>query len=244
MKHFFSCCFLFLRRHACFFCCVIAGCCAGVFGAVAGIITGVILEKIIIRFLEERHLLKVLEEGKNVQIKGEPFAGAFFVSALTVFCLNDIENSVYQLKTFFGNKGDWLLYCRVAGSCRGINGDLLVECLSSAIKKSEGKAVPLQEIFRLLSAVEFLWNENERGERPSKYLASLLDYNYISDEIAGAYRVLGLNPGDSLEKVKAAHRKLAAKFHPDVSLSEDSQSSLSSFVRIQTAYETILHQLS
>ena len=200
------------------------------------------IEKIKFRFIEEKRIISLLEEGHYRNIKDEPFPGALCVSALAFLCLHDIENAVFQLRNVFGNSYIWHLYCRCASSCPALNEDLLVECLSSIIKNN--KNVPVQNIFRLLSSVEFLWDEKKRGQRPSKYLAELLDYKYISDELADAYRVLGLEPGSDIEKVRAAHRKLAAKFHPDVSIDENKKSSLSSFVRIQTAYETIVRQLS
>lgn len=244
-------------RHACLLICFLIGCFAGVWGIFCGLATGFLLEKVLFRFFEERSLRKALEDGRYENIKGESFPGAFYVSALAVYCLRDTENAIYQLKTVFGIENDWYVFCRAASSCQSLNGDLLVECLASALRKKIEKEgthkVPLQNIFRLLGAAEFVWDENLRGEKPSHYLAELLNYSYVSDEIAAAYRVLGLTPGASLEKVREAHRKLAAKFHPDavsISGSEDNASNtsasnaLSTFIRIQTAYETIVHQLS
>lgn len=248
MKKIFSDSVLsFLKSHICLIICFAIGCLAGFLGIAGGLAAGIILEKILIHFGEEKNLRKALEEGRFENIKGEPFSGALYVCALAVFCLKDIENAVYQLRAVFGTDTDWYIYCRAAWGCEGMNGDLLVECLSSAIKKAKQQncsEIPLPDIFRLLGSAEFLWDENERGTKPSRYLAELLDYQYVTDEIADAYRVLGLNPGDSLEKVKAAHRKLAAKFHPDANGGSDSENSLSSFVRIQTAYEAIVLQLS
>ncbi|QTQ15090.1 J domain-containing protein [Treponema parvum] len=183
-----------------------------------------------------------------------------------------MENSVYQLKSVFGKKEDWYIFCRAAYTAKELNGDLLVECLAASIKKSsENKkekidfvcahgqddvsiSVIVHDVFRLLSAAEFLWDEKLRGEKPSHYLAELLNYTYVSDEIAAAYRVLGLNPGADIKKVRTAHRRLAAKFHPDAAGADiadksaaeyhktNSGDGISSFMRIQAAYETILHQ--
>ena len=262
---FFRQIYAFCKSHWCFLLCAALGLCAGLFGFVMGIIIGIILEKIKIRYLEEKRLIKALEDGRYEKIWGEPFSGALYVSALAFLCLKDIECAVFQLKTIFasyGNYNTWNLYCRCASMSPALNEDLLVECLSSVIRGKNASAtekndfsddyksssqVPVQDIFRLLSSVEFMWDEKTRGQKPSAYLAELLNYKYISDELADAYRVLGLKPGDSMEKVKSVHRKLAAKFHPDVSdafAAPDKKNSLSSFLRIQAAYETIVRQLS
>ncbi|WP_210119997.1 J domain-containing protein [Treponema parvum] len=262
----------FFYRHAVFFICTAIGCLAGLWGVLCGFLTGAIFDRILIGFLEERRLRKILDEGRFVSILNESFPGAFYVAALTVFCLHDMENSVYQLKSVFGKKEDWYIFCRAAYTAKELNGDLLVECLAASIKKSsENKkekidfvcahgqddvsiSVIVHDVFRLLSAAEFLWDEKLRGEKPSHYLAELLNYTYVSDEIAAAYRVLGLNPGADIKKVRTAHRRLAAKFHPDAAGADiadksaaeyhktNSGDGISSFMRIQAAYETILHQ--
>lgn len=243
----------FILRHICIICGALIGCFAGLWGFLGGLVSGILLEKILMRFLDEQHLRKALEEGRFENIKGEFFPGALYVGALAVYCLHDTDNAVYQLKSILGRENDWYLFCRAASSCSGLNGDLLVECLASALKKANGnsksKEIPLHDIFRFLGSAEFLWDEDARGNKPSKYLAELLNYSYVSDEISDAYRVLGLSPGDDMEKVRSAHRKLAAKFHPDAHVFDDAssantQNDLSSFVRIQTAYETIVRQLS
>lgn len=240
--------FAFLRRHTGIICCSVIGCFAGFFGLLCGFTSGMLLEKICFRFFAEQHLRKALEEGRFENIKGESFPGALYTAALAVYCLRDMDNAVYQLKTTLGKKDDWYVFCRAAFACKSLNGDLLVECLASALRKSielKGEsALPLQNIFRLLGAAEFLWDENARGIKPSKYLAELLNYTYVSDEIADAYRVLGLPTGASMEKVRSAHRKLAARYHPDKNASSNAETDLSTFVRIQTAYETIVRQLS
>lgn len=249
--------FSFCRRHLCVLLCTISGSFAGILGLICGFFAGMIFEKILGSLLEEKRLASFLEAGRLENFAGQGFPGALYVSALVMFCLDDVEDSVFQLKSFLGNGCDWNLYCRCARRCKPLNNDLLVECLSAIIRRetsSSGKNVrrdlecskkiPVSAIFRLLNSVEFLWNANSRGRRPSDYLSELLEFQCESDEIADAYRVLGLEPGDSLKKVREAHRRLAAKFHPDVNAGGDAEKNLASFVRIQTAYETIVRQLS
>ena len=89
-----------------------------------------------------------------------------------------------------------------------------------------------------------LWDENKNGEKPSKYLAQMLNYRYLSDDIIAAYKTLGLSPDSDIKEVKAAHRKLAAKFHPDKTDCNHSKNNSEAFMKIQSAYELILHQLS
>ncbi|QTQ15525.1 J domain-containing protein [Treponema parvum] len=273
----------FFYQHAGLFICTAVGCFAGLWGVLCGLVTGAVFDRILIGFLEERRLRRVLDDGRFVGVLNESFPGAFYAAALTVFCLHDMENSVYQLKSVFGKKEDWHVFCRAAYTAKELNGDLLVECLAASLKKSEGNGAenkkdfaaayghigqdaghngarvsPVNDIFRLLSAAEFLWDEKLRGEKPSHYLAELLNYTYVSDEIAAAYRVLGLDPETDIKKVRSAHRRLAAKFHPDsagadiadktaaeyhkANSSDGISSGISSFMRIQAAYETILHQ--
>ena len=50
------------------------------------------------------------------------------------------------------------------------------------------------------------------------------------------YRVLGLQPGASLDQVKSAYRRLAKQYHPDFA----GERALSRFLAIQQAYETLV----
>jgi DnaJ-class molecular chaperone with C-terminal Zn finger domain len=96
----------------------------------------------------------------------------------------------------------------------------------------------MRNVFTMLKTAECSWNEERESEKPSRYLAGLLDYHYVSGELSSAYHTLGLVPGATPEQVRAAHRKLAAKFHPDSSAADSG-----SFMRVQSAYELILRQL-
>ncbi len=52
------------------------------------------------------------------------------------------------------------------------------------------------------------------------------------------YRTLGLRTGASFDDVKAAYRKLARKYHPDVN--PDDQRAQDRFIRVTKAYEALL----
>ena len=136
-----------IKNNFFFFSCMIVGMLTGVCGAVAGAIIGIILEKIIFRFLEERKLIKILENGSYTQIKGEPFSGAIYLSALTVLCLENAKDASALLNKTFTNDAIWDNYCTLAES-KTLSKDLLVECLSSAIKNN--KEVPVQKIFKVM----------------------------------------------------------------------------------------------
>ena len=56
--------------------------------------------------------------------------------------------------------------------------------------------------------------------------------------LADYYRTLGLRTGASFDEVKAAYRKLARKYHPDVN--PDDQRSHDRFIKITKAYEALL----
>ena len=56
--------------------------------------------------------------------------------------------------------------------------------------------------------------------------------------LADHYRTLGLRTGASFEDVKAAYRKLARKYHPDVNPND--QRSQDRFIKVTKAYEALL----
>ena len=56
--------------------------------------------------------------------------------------------------------------------------------------------------------------------------------------LADHYRTLGLRTGASFDDVKAAYRKLARKYHPDVN--PDDQKSQDRFIKVTKAYEALL----
>ncbi|MEM1253215.1 MAG: J domain-containing protein [Cyanobacteria bacterium P01_H01_bin.21] len=56
--------------------------------------------------------------------------------------------------------------------------------------------------------------------------------------LADHYRTLGLRTGASFDEVKAAYRKLARKYHPDVN--PDDQKANDRFIRVTKAYESLI----
>lgn len=234
---------LFLKRHICFILCCTAGILAGVWGFFAGCAVGLLIELILLRSSEEKNIRHLLEQGTPGIIDGEPFPGAVYVSAIVFSGLNNEQNAVHCLRTVFEKypDADWSTFCRAAASVEGGNEDLYTECLAALIRKNDMKKTEtvelLQNIFSVLTAAEYARTEKD-GKKPSKYLAELLDYTYVSSELSAAYHVLGLEPGADSAAVKAAHRKLAAACHPDKSGGRSAE-----FEKIQNAYELIEHRL-
>ncbi len=188
-------------------------------------------------FLIQKKWRQAAENGTFADVKKEPFPGALCLCALIQSCTGDNNFSARILENVFGRRKDeWQSMAKSVSFARSLNRDLLVENLVSILKKqneSESAAL-LPGIFRALTAAEFMWNEKQ-GDKPSEYLKTLLRYSLIKDEKADAYRVLGLEPGASAEKIRRAHRKLAAKYHPDTGSGEN----LEMFMKIQTAYELL-----
>lgn len=63
-----------------------------------------------------------------------------------------------------------------------------------------------------------------------------------TENLAGEYRLLGLEPGAPLELVRKTYRALAAQFHPDTGAplsAEQRKASEEAFLRIRAAYERI-----
>jgi hypothetical protein len=214
---------------------------AGVWGSAAGFASGLFVTFISMRIRDEKEWRKAVEQGNSSGIHGEPFPGALYICALTVNCLGDSAEAARLIKKMFGKEfhADWNSLCRSAAAARQLNGDLLVECLANIIRKRENQfsSVMIRSIFTLLESAEFSWDKKQETEKPSRYLAELLDYKYISDALSTAYDVLGLESGATIEQVRAAHRRLAAKYHPDIRMSDSD-----AFMRVQAAYELILHQ--
>lgn len=59
--------------------------------------------------------------------------------------------------------------------------------------------------------------------------------------LADYYRTLGLRTGATFDDVKAAYRKLARKYHPDVN--PDDQQAQDRFIKVTKAYEALLELL-
>jgi hypothetical protein len=237
--------FLF-KQYGCIIICTAAGTFAGFWAGAAGLAAGIFLCLIQKRFSDEKFWKKALEQGTTAIVHGEPFPGALYICALTVCSLGDYREAARLLKNTFGAEyhADWNSLCRGAFSAPPLNSDLLIECLANIIGKNEAVFTPavIKKIFILLNTAEFSWEQKQEAEKPSRYLAELLDYRYVNDELSAAYCVLGLASDASMEQVKTAHRKLVARFHPD--RTDGMTADADVFLRVQSAYEVILHQQS
>lgn len=188
-------------------------------------------------YLIQKNWRKCAESGKFSSVKKEPFTGALCLAALVHSCVNDAAFSAKILESVFGRRMDeWNSITKSVSDATSLNRDLLVENLVSIIRKQNDnyKLTYIPLIFKCLSAAEFMWNAKDQGEKPSEYMKTLLNFSIVSDEKADAYRILGLEPGAPAEKVRRAHRKLAARFHPD-----NGSGNLEMFMKIQTAYEML-----
>lgn len=179
--------------------------------------------------------------------KSEPFPGALFVSSLLVYIYGTSADADQGMRYTFSKsfRGEWGTYCRAAeGLHTALNGDLLVERLVSALKKSKADPKLVSMIFTALNSAELMWSDKDLGKKPSAYMAELMNYSVENSEVARAYRMLGLQKNASMNEVKAAHRRMAAKYHPDRLIAEKgtvTKEDTDRFNEIQKAYETILN---
>lgn len=190
-------------------------------------------------FSVQRSWRQCAENGSFVSVKFEPFPGALCLSAIVQSCIGESYYAARIMESVFGRRLDeWNAMTKSVSDAKGLNRDLLIENLISIVKKQNDdfklKYIPL--IFKTLSAAEFMWNEKTQGDKPSDYLKSLLNYSVKKDDKTDAYRILGLEPGASQERIRKAHRRLAARYHPDRNAENDN---LDMFLKIQTAYELL-----
>lgn len=199
--------------------------------------------------LSERKYRAVLamDEPYDTISSMEPFPGALYLCALLVYIYGSANDAEREMRTTFRKSfhTDWGTYCRAAESLHSsLNGDLLVESLAALLKRSASNVTLLSMIFKALSAAEMIWTDNDLGNKPSVYLAGLVNYTIENSESAKAYRILGLEKGASMAEVKSAHRKMAAKYHPDRIAAEKgsvTQEERNRFEEIQKAYEFIMN---
>lgn len=234
---------IFLKRHWIILVCIVAGCSGGGWGIVAGLLTGFFVETIIHRNEEMKRLTGILKKPSSSAPIREPFEGAILSAELTWFCAGSEYAAATALRRIFPEyrDADWELLCHAAGSIEAINADLVAECLAAALRKAEDRDLP-GRILKLLSSVEFGWRD-ERGVRPSEYIASLLSYkSVVTTEYESACTLLGVSVNADMDEVKKAWRKLAALYHPDTTgaLSPEQQIiAADMFRRVQEAYELI-----
>ncbi|MCQ2584047.1 MAG: J domain-containing protein [Treponema sp.] len=190
-------------------------------------------------FVIQRSWRQCAESGNFTTVKNEPFPGALCLSAIVQSCIGESYYAARIMESVFGRRFDeWNSMTKSVSDAKGLNRDLLIENLISIIKKQNDdfklKYIPL--IFKTLTAAEFMWNEKTQGARPTEYLKNLLNYSVKTDDKTDAYRILGLEPGASEEKIRKAHRRLAARYHPD---RNTETGKLDMFLKIQTAYELL-----
>lgn len=232
----------FLKRHWIILICTLAGCAGGGWGIVIGVMTGFFAETIIHRNQEITHLAGLLKNPATKMSVSEPFEGAALIAELTWYCAGSEYAAAAALKRTFPEYSEtaWELLCRAAGSIEAINADLVAECLAAVLKKAGDKELS-ERIFKLLSSVEFGWRD-ERGTRPSEYIASLLSYTPVTSEYEKACMLLGVSVSADMNEIKKAWRKLAALYHPDTTgaLSPEQQRACGDmFRRVQAAYDLI-----
>ena len=187
----------------------------------------------------QRSWRKCAENGNFSSVKTEPFPGALCLSAIVQSCIGESNYAARIMESVFGRRFDeWNSMTKSVSFAKCLNRDLLIENLISIINKQNDdfklKYIPL--FFKTLTATEFMWNEKTQGDKPSEYLKNLLNYSIMTDKTADAYRILGLEPGASQEKIRKAHRRLAARYHPDRNAETGN---LDMFLKIQTAYELL-----
>jgi hypothetical protein len=220
-------------------------------------------------FAESKYRAVLSQNAPYNTIKDEPFAGSLYLCALLVYVYGSAYDADHEMRYTFNKsafaknrfgvkrgvaaavesvsgRADWGPYCRAAESLHSVlNGDILIESLASVLSKNKLDTNLLTLVFAALTSSEMMWNEKERGTKPSVYLAQLLDYTIEDDSLSEAYQALGLKINASLEEVKSAHRKLVAQYHPDrvgtkkASDSTTAAEELEAFMKIQKAYELI-----
>lgn len=66
---------------------------------------------------------------------------------------------------------------------------------------------------------------------------------FVSMNLADCYRLLGLRSGAPFEEIKAAYRRLARRYHPDVNPGNYQQSQ-EKFIQLTEAYKTLIAAVS
>ncbi len=228
----------FVRSHKILVLCTLIGCVGGIGGFLAGLGSGIFVQLVANRILEEKGIRRTVENGGRGEGVQEPFPGALYLCALGVYSSGDAETAALQAKRYFGQayQADWQTLCRGAGNPDEINGDFMAECLAATLLKSKENTEPLLRMtLQYLQTLELQWDARRQGEKPSAYLSIFFDYTLTSDQVAAAYKILGLSENASLDQVKAAHRRLAAAYHPDSQGGDREQ-----FEKVQNSYEIIM----
>jgi len=78
--------------------------------------------------------------------------------------------------------------------------------------------------------------EEQKRQQEEQKQKSTSENNKRKSGLEKYYKILGLDSSADWKQVKAAHRKLARKYHPDKNKSPDAQSQ---FIKIQNAFEKL-----
>lgn len=245
--------FVFLRNHRIVCLCTILGCFLGQLGFFIGFFVGLFIELIIFRAVGNKKLSIWFQNPKSSAIKKN--SSLLYLAALAVYCTGNIEFAAQQLAIYsrqiyknMRHPNDLQSICRSAFETQGLNGDLIIECLASALSREDNIALPA--LFDFLIIVEYDWDYN-RGRKPSEYLSELLCYpNGVVlqhyDKLKSAYQLLGLLDTACEAEVKKAYHTLAALYHPDTLfvLSEEQQRiATEMFLKITDAYHLVLENI-
>jgi DnaJ like chaperone protein len=229
-----------------------------------GLLMGFLVQELIRQFSRERAIARYLENpGRSDFAEGDPGMAAYCALGILILAhstargpgriwnAEEVPEPVLRgAAEVFPHGGDSLLelegYCRLAASrVTLLNEDLLAESL--AARRAPYKDLP--RLGRSLARLGF-----GPGVEEAAYIHSLLDPAF-RDEQEGPekkagenggldpWKVLGLAPGSTPEKIKSTYRKLAVQFHPDVlqDLDEQHQAEAArAFITIQEAYRTLV----
>ncbi|CAN4078741.1 unnamed protein product [Withania somnifera] len=92
--------------------------------------------------------------------------------------------------------------------------------------------------FRQSAAATCASVETESTTSPdSRY--SALSFDFVHASPASFYEILGIPMGATIQDIKAAYRRLARVYHPDVAAIDQKDSSTDDFMKIHTAYSTL-----
>jgi hypothetical protein len=228
----------------------------GAVGAAIGLIMGYLVQELVSQLYTDTAVRRYFEyPGRSAFYEGEPGAAAYCALGIYIIfrapCKDEglfIERVVLSAAEAFP-KGRRLLpflelFCRLAASRqRYLNPDLLAESLC-ARRRTRGDLPRLGERLESLAL-------GNASLREAAYIRSVLDpeyepkynFNEPEREAADPWMVLGLRPGTPRDKVKTAFRKLAIRYHPDVSQNLDEEgreNAALAFIAIKEAYREIM----
>ena len=233
-----------LKKHLFLIAFALLGCFFGFLGFLIGLGCGFFLDLIFAR-LKDEFVLRNFDKksSKKTAAFQEPFPACIYLCALVTACVSQSSVAASILHGNFSDLcknlslADWQRFCQNACASEQVNVDLMTESLALQIKKAK-TLPPLDRFFRVLITAEVFWKD-ERGTKPSIYLAELLGYTLKQIQMAeeealcAAYQCLGLKRGADFAEVKKAHRVLAAKFHPDSGGNQEK------FLEVQNSFDLI-----